>query len=203
MEPSPDSRKSSAADKLRRFIELGGFLLIDDAGSDAFDASIRRALARAFPSRPLRPLPSDHVIYHSFYLIDRPVGRVLGPDHKGIFARTRIPAGTLLGFFDGRAAVADLGEDGRGAQLDDFFWRQSVHLRRTGNTLLYLIPTEEPDGVDYLNHSCRPNARVEDQLYVHALRDIEPGEEITADYRTFNLVSQEIPCWCDEPKCVI
>ena len=138
--------------------------------------------------------------YSDFALIEV---RVLGPDHKGIFARTRIPAGTLLGFFDGRAAVADLGEDGRGAQLDDFFWRQSVHLRRTGNTLLYLIPTEEPDGVDYLNHSCRPNARVEDQLYVHALRDIEPGEEITADYRTFNLVSQEIPCWCDEPKCVI
>lgn len=129
--------------------------------------------------------------------------RVIGPGHKGMFATTTIPAGTLLGFFDGRAAVADLGADGRGSQLDDFFWRQSVHLRREGNTLLYLIPTEEPDGVDYLNHSCQPNARVEDQLYVYALRDIEPGEEITADYRTFNLVSQQISCWCDDPQCVI
>jgi uncharacterized protein len=129
--------------------------------------------------------------------------RVIGPDHNGLYARAPIASGTLLGFFDGRAAVADLGPDGRGTHLDDFFWRQSVHLKREGNTLLYLIPFEKPDGIDYLNHSCRPNARVEDQLYVYALRDIEPGEEITADYRTFNLVSQEIPCWCAEPKCVI
>jgi hypothetical protein len=129
--------------------------------------------------------------------------REIRKDHRGMFATRLIPAGTLIGFFDGKAAVADLGPDGRGSNLDDFFWRQSVHLRRDGNMLLYLIPTEEPDGVDYLNHSCRPNTRVEDQLYVYAARDIEPGEELTADYRTFNLVSQNIPCWCPVPKCII
>ena len=138
--------------------------------------------------------------YSNFRLLEV---RDIAPDHRAIFAIADIPQGTMLGFFDGRAAVADLGADGRGAGLDDFFWRQSVHLRRDGNTLYYLIPFEPPDGVDYLNHSCRPNARVEQQLYVYADRVIEKGEEITADYRTFNLVSQEIPCWCPEPKCVI
>lgn len=138
--------------------------------------------------------------YTNFRLLEV---RDIAADHRAIFAITDIPAGTMLGFFDGRAAVADLGEDGRGAGLDDFFWRQSVHLRRDGNILYYLIPFETPDGIDYLNHSCRPNARVEQQLYVYADRAITKGEEITADYRTFNLVSQEIPCWCAEPKCVI
>jgi len=89
----------------------------------------------------------------------------IGPDHRGLYATRHIPAGTLLGFFDGRAAVADLGADGRGQNLDDFFWRQSVHLKRDGNTLYYLIPYEQPDGIDYLNHSCHPNAHVEQQLY--------------------------------------
>jgi hypothetical protein len=129
--------------------------------------------------------------------------RDIAPDHRALYATADIPANTLLGFFDGRAAVADLGPDGQGAGLDEFFWRQSVHLRREGNTLYYLIPFEEPDGIDFLNHSCTPNARVEDQLYVYSTRPIARGEEITADYRTFNLVSQEIPCWCPEPKCVI
>lgn len=66
---------------LRRFVEFGGFVLIDDAAPEqsGFDDSIRRALSRAFPTSPLRKLPDDHTIFRSFYLVDRPVGRVQGP----------------------------------------------------------------------------------------------------------------------------
>lgn len=62
---------------LRRFVELGGFLLIDDAssGGDAFDVSVRRELTRAFGGGALRPLPPEHTLYRAFYLVDRPVGR--------------------------------------------------------------------------------------------------------------------------------
>jgi len=88
-------------------------------------------------------------------------------------------------------------------ELDDYWWRQSVHLKLEGSLLYCLLPLWEPEGIDYLNHNCKPNARVEDQLYVYADRDIEAGEEITADYRTFNLVPQGIRCWCPEPLCVI
>lgn len=68
---------------LRRFVEFGGFVLIDDAApeSDDFDASVRRELRRAFPATPLSRLPSTHTMYRSFYLVDRPVGRTRGPDH--------------------------------------------------------------------------------------------------------------------------
>jgi hypothetical protein len=66
---------------LRRFVEFGGFVIIDDAAPDqaGFDASVRRELARAFGSAALVRLPDSHVVYRSFYLVSRPVGRVQGP----------------------------------------------------------------------------------------------------------------------------
>jgi len=66
---------------LRRFVTLGGFVLIDDASptSAGFDASVRRELTRALPRTPLRPLPTTHTLFRSFYLLGRPVGRVEGP----------------------------------------------------------------------------------------------------------------------------
>jgi SET domain-containing protein len=126
--------------------------------------------------------------------------RSLRPDHKAIYARQKIAKDTFLGHFDGKAIMVDLD---RKDELEDYWWRQSVHLKLEGSRLYCLLPMWEPEGVDYLNHSCRPNARVEQQLYVYADRDIEPGEEITADYRTFNLVPQGIRCWCAEPLCEI
>ncbi|MCC6875036.1 MAG: DUF4159 domain-containing protein [Sandaracinaceae bacterium] len=67
---------------LRRFVTFGGFVLIDDNAPEGsgFDESVRRELARALPNRPLRPLSSSHTIFRSFYLLDRPEGRVRGPE---------------------------------------------------------------------------------------------------------------------------
>ncbi len=66
---------------LRRFITYGGFLFIDSAEgrvSGSFDASVRRMIGDLFPhpATGLEPIPQDHVIYKSFYLLDDPVGRV-------------------------------------------------------------------------------------------------------------------------------
>lgn len=38
----------------------------------------------------------------------------------------------------------------------------------------------------YLNHSTRPNVRSDDEYRFFAIRDINPGEELTADYRTYS-----------------
>ena len=65
---------------LRRHLQYGGFLLVDAAdGSDGagFDAAIRRELAKVLPAAPLQPVARDHVLYKSFYLLDRQGGRVL------------------------------------------------------------------------------------------------------------------------------
>lgn len=124
----------------------------------------------------------------------------ISDDHKEIHAKAPVPKDTLLGFFDGKALLIDLDHKD---ELDDFWWRQSVHLKLIGSKLLCFLPTETPDGIDFLNHSCRANTRVEDQIYVFANRDIEAGEVLTADYRTFNLVPEGIRCWCAEPLCEI
>jgi hypothetical protein len=66
---------------LLRFIRLGGVLVVDDSNpaSGAFGRGARRELARVLPeSAPVRLDPS-HVIFKTFYIVDRPVGRVLGP----------------------------------------------------------------------------------------------------------------------------
>ena len=66
--------------------------------------------------------------------------KAIGTDHNALYAAADIPDGQFLGFFDGKAAVADLGSDGRGAGLSDFFWRQSVHCaeKPTRFTTLFL-----------------------------------------------------------------
>ncbi len=66
---------------LRRFVEFGGFVLIDDARPEdsGFDASVRRELRRALGAT-LRPIARDHTIFRSFYLVGRPEGRVRGPE---------------------------------------------------------------------------------------------------------------------------
>ncbi|MBT3217748.1 MAG: DUF4159 domain-containing protein [Proteobacteria bacterium] len=66
-------------EQLSRYLSYGGFLFIDDvSGSDSsgFDDSVRRLVRRVFPTRPLSPLPADHSVYRSFFLIENPVGRV-------------------------------------------------------------------------------------------------------------------------------
>lgn len=59
------------------------------------------------------------------------------------------------------------------------------------------------NGTHYINHSCRPNAYMK-ILYGHilfiALRDIQPGEEITIDYES-TLHSDEKRCSCGVDDC--
>lgn len=83
---SPPSPK--AMEQLARYLQYGGFLVVDDvsgAQDSSFDRSVRDLCARLFPTRPLSPLPSDHSLYRSFFLIRRPYGRVaLLPYLEGI-----------------------------------------------------------------------------------------------------------------------
>lgn len=78
-----DPLRESDVVGFRRFVEQGGFVLIDDAdrNNGGFDRSIRREVARAFSGSALQPLSSSHTIYRSFYLLNGPVGRIEGPDH--------------------------------------------------------------------------------------------------------------------------
>jgi hypothetical protein len=110
---SADVGALSAAEKrfLERYLRLGGMLVVDDADprSKAFGRSVRRELARVLPESPPVRLDASHVIYKSYYLLDRPVGRVLGPPYieaivRGKNAQVMFLEHDLLG------ALADEGD---------------------------------------------------------------------------------------------
>mmetsp|Transcript_8916 Transcript_8916/g.22597 ORF Transcript_8916/g.22597 Transcript_8916/m.22597 type:complete len:151 (-) Transcript_8916:144-596(-) len=57
-----------------------------------------------------------------------------------------------------------------------------------------------------LNHSCEPTcfSRVvtvngRNHVVIHAKRDLQPGEELTYDYRYGS--SEKLPCNCGAPRC--
>ena len=76
---------------LRRFVALGGVLLVDDFAPEegSFSRAARRELRRVVPEGSPIPIGPENVVFKSFYLIRRAVGRVEGPAQ----ARGRHPRG--------------------------------------------------------------------------------------------------------------
>ncbi len=97
--------------QLRRFFEMGGLLFVDDnePGSGEFGRSVREQLTQVLPESPIVPLPEQHVVFKSYYLVDRPVGRVLGPTHFDAMSRGRTVQ-VLLSSHDLLGALAHRGE---------------------------------------------------------------------------------------------
>jgi SET domain-containing protein len=56
----------------------------------------------------------------------------------------------------------------------------------------------------FLNHSCEPNCETEEErgrVWIKAIRDIQPGEELTYDYHLYDGDPAEAPCYCGAPSC--
>ncbi|MEZ4224952.1 MAG: DUF4159 domain-containing protein [Polyangiaceae bacterium] len=84
---------------LERFLKLGGLLVVDDQNpaSGAFGRAARRELARVLPASPPVALDASHVLYKSYYIIDRPVGRVLGKPTLDAIVRGKSAQVVFLG----------------------------------------------------------------------------------------------------------
>jgi hypothetical protein len=138
---------------LRRHLQFGGTLLVDAAdGSEGtgFDASVRAELARLLPSAPLQPIARDHVLYKSFYLVDRQGGRLL--------TRPWLEAQAI----DGRLAVIysqnDLGGAWARSELGDWEFpcspggepQREVAFRIGVNVAMYALCTDYKDDAVHL-----------------------------------------------------
>lgn len=91
--------------QLRRWIQRGGFLHVDD--NFGMDESFRREIARVFPDRELVEVPLDHPIYNLIYQFPRGIPKIHEHDGK--------PAQGFGVFVNGRLAVfysyqTDLGD---------------------------------------------------------------------------------------------
>ena len=114
---------------------------------------------------------------------------------KGCFATIHFHRGKKIAEYRGER-ISDLEAQKRACKrrilrICDIDGRWSLDGARGGN------------GTHYINHSCQPNAYMR-TLYGHvlffALRDIEPGEEITIDYES-TLHSDDKRCICGAPSC--
>ena len=99
----------------------------------------------------------------------------------GLFAGTAYREGDLIGEYQGRLIDRDMeGETSSALHPDPSY------------TLLFAIDDKRTidagaggNDIRFINHSCDPNCETsvdEDRVFVNALRDIEPGEELTYDY---------------------
>ncbi len=104
--PAPEA----GLDALRAHLEAGGLLFIDAASGmvdDAYDRDVRTLTRRLFPRASLAPLPAEHVLYKTFYLVGAPLGRV---------AQDRVVEAVIL---DGRAVILYSRNDVLGALARD------------------------------------------------------------------------------------
>jgi SET domain-containing protein len=123
---------------------------------------------------------------------------------RGVFALVRIPRGTRI--------IEYIGERISHREAD----RRYAH-DDSPHTMLFMVDrktvidaTRRGNSARWINHSCRPNCEAVDEdgrIFIEAIRDIRPGEELTYDY---NLVLDERhtpaakrahPCFCGEKRC--
>ncbi len=100
--------------QLRRFVDLGGMLVFDDAdgGTDrGFERDVRALLGRILPGASVMPVSREHVLYRAFYLVGTPVGRTqIHSDILGVQEEGRLE---VLLFRNDLGGALARGQDGR------------------------------------------------------------------------------------------
>jgi hypothetical protein len=114
----------------------------------------------------------------------------------GGFAARTIPAGTRIIEYIGERISKE----------------ESLRRCEADNPFIFALDAEtDLDGgvgwnpARFLNHSCAPNCEAPldaGRIWIIALRDINPGEELTFNYGFDLMDYQEHPCQCGAPGCV-
>ncbi len=129
------------ARRLRRYLDNGGFLHIDD--NYGLDAHIRREMKKVFPEQDFVELPFSHPIYHTHF--EFPNGLPKIHEHDG-----KPPQGFGLFTSTGRLAVfytyeTDLGDGWEPPSVhDNPPEKREAALRMGTNILVYAMTAPEP-----------------------------------------------------------
>ncbi len=127
--------------------------------------------------------------------------RDIAAGEKGIIARQPIPAGIIVGIYDGLLEVFEIDKEER--LKDREAHKFIVQIARSDNLLYGLIKRDGRSGIGFINHSCKANIVARDRIVLVAERDIAAGEALTIDYTKWDFVHEGIPCWCPNPRCLI
>jgi len=129
-----------------------------------------------------------------------------GVHGRGVFANARIRKGARIIEYTGRRLP----------------WKEAQDLppldpKHPYHTFLFSLDNGEVIDATvggnpsrWINHSCDPNCETfeeDDRIFVHALRGLQPGEELFYDYkmipsdRRTKKVEKEFGCFCGAAKC--
>lgn len=126
--------------------------------------------------------------------------------NRGLYARRAISEGEYVIEYKGEKITKK--ESERRALS------QEARGKRNGSGQVYIFELNKRYDLDgnragnparFANHSCEPNCEaVNDRgrIWFVALRDIEPGEELTFDYGYALENALDHPCRCGAPSCV-
>ncbi len=110
-----------------------------------------------------------------------------------VFARSVIEPGELVGVWSGRVVATDALDT-----LPEAIRHHTVQIEED----LFLASTSENEPPDFINHACEPNAGLDGQIAIVALRRILPGEEVTIDYAMCDgSPYDEFDCACGSAIC--
>ena len=125
---------------------------------------------------------------------------------RGVYATCFIPKATRIIEYCGE--LIDKKVSDRRARS------QHVRSLQTGAAAVYIFTLSKNFDIDgnvpwntarLINHSCSPNceAWIEGRrIFIHSLRDIAAGEELSFDYGFDVDCYQDHPCLCGQPECV-
>ena len=111
----------------------------------------------------------------------------------GVFACEKINCEELLAVFGGIiVGTEELSE------LLEYQQTQAIQVEEG----LHLAPFGESEPADYFNHSCNPNAGLDGQIALVALREIQCDEEVCFDYATSDSTHyDDFDCQCGSILC--
>lgn len=112
----------------------------------------------------------------------------------GVFATAFIPKGTFLWVLDPFDRILTADEVRALPPMLKTAVERWAYVDPTGHFVFCW------DHGRYMNHSCRPTSRGIGDAFEIAVRDIQPGEELSCEYGILN-IAKSFPCACGQPGC--
>lgn len=114
---------------------------------------------------------------------------------RGLFGTDRISRDELVAVKSGHVVdTATLLELPEQLQKSEIQIAEGLHL-------VALSSDEYEPVMLFINHSCEPNVGFAGNVVLVAMRDVEPGEELTTDYAMFDASEGSMDCRCGAPAC--
>lgn len=123
------------AGRLRRYLEGGGFLIVND--DYGLDQAVRRELAKVFPEQPLQPLLASHPVYRAHYAFPDGLPKIHEHDGEPAVGYGLFHEGRLVVFYAHESDLAD-GWEPAGIHPDPPEAREAA-LRMGVNLLVYAM----------------------------------------------------------------